>query len=118
MEEVLIRFSHLGEDIFDSLQKQSLVTCNKVCRTWNVFIKDRKFFWIRIIEVIEAVAKKSLSRCGKKWKKFFPKNWRILLQKVTIEELREFAKMLIQNYRGERLRCNAYYISTIQMELF
>ena len=115
MEEVLIRFFHLGEDIFDSLGKKSLITCNKVCRTWNVFIKERKFFWIKIIEV---VAKKSLSRCGKKWNKFFPKNWRILLQKVTIEELREFANMLIQNYRGERSRCNAYYISTIQMELF
>ena len=49
MEEVLLRFEHLGEDIFDSLDNKSLTTCKKVSKMWNNFINDQKYFWIRFI---------------------------------------------------------------------
>ena len=50
MEEVLLRFVRLGEDIFDSLDNKNLVKCRKITRTWNSFIEDQKFAWVRIIE--------------------------------------------------------------------
>ena len=49
MEEVLLRFSHLGENIFDLLDNKSLFKCRKICRTWSSFIADQKFPWIRVI---------------------------------------------------------------------
>ena len=49
MAEILLRFSHLGEEIFDSLDNKNLVICRKVCRTWKSFIVDHKFFWVRVI---------------------------------------------------------------------
>ena len=47
MEELLLRFSHLGASIFELLDNKSLVTCKKVSKNWNHFIKDQKFPWIR-----------------------------------------------------------------------
>ena len=40
MEEVLIRFSHIGEQIFSSLDEKSLQRCKKPSRTWKNYIED------------------------------------------------------------------------------
>ena len=40
MEEVLLRFSHLGEGIFHLLDEKNLQKCRKVGRTWKRFIED------------------------------------------------------------------------------
>ena len=50
MEEVLLRFAHLGEDIFYSLDDKSLANCRKICKTWKSFIENQKVLWIRIIK--------------------------------------------------------------------
>ena len=47
MEEILLRFLHLGDSIFESLDNKSLVNCKKVSRLWNNFNKDKE--WIRIL---------------------------------------------------------------------
>ena len=58
MEEVLSRFSHLGEEIFDSLDEDSLENCKKVYWTWKNFIEDpnQKFLWIQRIKAYEEKA--------------------------------------------------------------
>ena len=52
MEEILQRFSHLGETIFDLLDEKYLNFCKKVSRSWKNFIDDpnKKFHWIQIIK--------------------------------------------------------------------
>ena len=50
MEEVLARFSHLGQGIFESLNNETLVKCRKISRNWRIFIDGEKFSSLRIIK--------------------------------------------------------------------
>ena len=47
MDEVLLRFPHLGEQIFQSLDFENLSNCTRVSKCWDNFIfeneKLRKF---------------------------------------------------------------------------
>ena len=50
MDNVLLRFPHLGEQIFKKLEDSSLANCHQLSRTGRLFIEDQKFLWIRIIK--------------------------------------------------------------------
>ena len=49
IKNVLLRFPHLGQQIFQILDNQDLNKCLKVSRYCKTFIEDQKFFWIRKI---------------------------------------------------------------------
>ena len=49
MEEVYLRFDHLGEQIFNSLDNNSLVKSKEVSRPWKTFVENQKFLYTRII---------------------------------------------------------------------
>ena len=49
MEEVLARFPHLGDKIFQSLDPHSLIKCKEVSRTWEDFMKVAKSSYLRVI---------------------------------------------------------------------
>ena len=51
MEDILLRFPHLSEKIFDLLDNKSLGKSRKVDRHWNVYIATQKFYSIRIIKI-------------------------------------------------------------------
>ena len=55
MEEVLIRFSQIGEKIFNFLDEKSLQNCKRVTKTWKNFIEDpsQKLLCIRFIKNYE-----------------------------------------------------------------
>ena len=50
MEEIFTRFPHLGEQIFDQLNRKDLTKCRKVEESWRIFINRQKFPWIRVIK--------------------------------------------------------------------
>ena len=50
MEEVLARFPHLGENIFQKLNTESLINCKEVNRTFKNFMKVEKSSYLRAIE--------------------------------------------------------------------
>ena len=50
MEEVLARFPHLGENIFQKLNSESLINCKEVNRTFKNFMKVEKSSYLRAIE--------------------------------------------------------------------
>ena len=50
MEEVLARFPHLGDKIFEHLDSYSLITCKEVSRIWENFMKVEKSCYLRIIQ--------------------------------------------------------------------
>ena len=50
MEEVLIRFPHLGENIFHKLNSKSLIKCKQVNRTFNNFLKVEQSSYFRVIQ--------------------------------------------------------------------
>ena len=95
MEEVLLRFPYIGEEIFDRLDEKSLGLCKKVCKSWKKFIEhpNQKFMWIQIIKRYEEKAflksfctifplKRFISSQKPKWSKF------------RLQDLREFVKSL------------------------
>ena len=49
MEEVLLRFPHIGEQVFEELGDQNLIQCLSVSRNWKNILEDCKFLWIRMI---------------------------------------------------------------------
>ena len=53
MEELILRFGHLSEQIFDSLDNEYLSNCRKVCRNWCQFLNESKCFNTRIIPAIQ-----------------------------------------------------------------
>ena len=50
MEEVLLRFPHLGQNIFESLTNQDLAQSREISQTWKLFLDVEKFFEIRRIQ--------------------------------------------------------------------
>ena len=83
MEKVFLRFGHLGEEIFNSLDDKTLTDCSKVGKNWNSFIKNKKFFWIRIIKKYDKISNGFHIDCQQKWNKLF--------QKIGIEDIKLFA---------------------------
>ena len=74
MDEALLRFPHLGQQIFESLDPDSLERSLVVSKSWKKFISNQKFPWIRLI-------------CNKKTQKDLLK----LLKKMTVMKLRKMA---------------------------
>ena len=83
MEEVLLRFAQLGEDIFDSLDNKNLVKCRKITRTWNSFIEDQKFAWVRIIEKCDRKTNKKYEILKKEFLQYRKSNNVLLPQGKT-----------------------------------
>ena len=50
MEEVVQRFPHLAQNIFEKLDNQTVSNCRQISRNCNALINDQKFYWIRITE--------------------------------------------------------------------
>ena len=51
MEEVLLRFDHLGRNIFEKLDNLTLVKCKEVTRQWNLFIDSKKIGLLKVIKI-------------------------------------------------------------------
>ena len=80
MEEVFLRFVHLGEQIFEQLDNKDLKKCNKVNKSWNEFTSAIKLPWIRMIkEYVES---------SETWDKFY-KNSNVETLKVIAETMPE-----------------------------
>ena len=48
MEEVLLRFPHLGEKTFKILSNKNLIKCEIVSKAWYQFIINQKFYKQRV----------------------------------------------------------------------
>ena len=69
MEEVNLRFQHISEQIFNCLDNESLINCQEVCRSWNIYLNGQKFCQARII--LETV--KKTHKVGNSWLEVFKK---------------------------------------------
>ena len=50
MDEVLTRFPHLGDEIFQNLNSHTLIRCKEASRTCENFMKAEKSGYLRIIQ--------------------------------------------------------------------
>ena len=68
MEEAFLRFPHLSERIFDSVDNKSLSNCKGVSKSWYDYLDAQKFLETRIIK---SILIKSMT-----FKRFtFPRMW-------------------------------------------
>ena len=51
MEEMILRFSHLAEKIFQNLNNEGLAKCRESGSLWQTFIDDRNYAWVRIVNI-------------------------------------------------------------------
>ena len=92
MEEVFLRFQHIGEQIFDHLDNVNLTKCMEVNYTWKEFINNQKSSWIRIIEKYVTSLKTELWLNSLEWQTF--------LKTSNVEILKEMART-INNYQHD-----------------
>ena len=50
MEDLILRFPHIAEQIFEYLDNKSLTNAREVTSSWKKFIDDKKLAWFRICE--------------------------------------------------------------------
>ena len=72
MEEVFLRFRHLGEQIFELLDTESLNRSTEVDKSWSEFVSTWKLPWIRMIQ--------NCVKTTRPWREFF--------RKANIEKLK------------------------------
>ena len=83
MEEVILRFPHLAEEIFDSLNVSSIIKCKNVNRSWFTFIHNRNFQWIQIINNYLKVSNKDYEESSNLLNKAF--------KRISVDIVRHFA---------------------------
>jgi hypothetical protein len=62
MEEVLLRFGHIGLKIFHQLNNQSLAKCNEVSQFWQDFIYREKISFFQSIKVYSKLPDASIRK--------------------------------------------------------
>ena len=88
MEDFCERFPCVSEKIFNSLEDQSLATCNESSRNLNSLLNDERILWIRII-------KKYISSIQD-----FPMTWGRFLYKTPLEIVRKLAKTVVKFFKS------------------
>ena len=89
MDNVLLRFPHLGESIFEQLDNESLAKSREVCDFWRIFINDQKLPWIRMIKSYIKVLDP----------------WQELIKISRVETLQEMACTVHQYYIENDIKC-------------
>jgi len=51
MRDLLLRFPHLAEKIFQQLDNKDLAKCREVESLWQKFIDERNYPWLRIVNI-------------------------------------------------------------------
>jgi len=91
MEEILSRFPDIAEDIFESLDDESLVHCKEASRSISSFMEEDTKFWKRIIRKLHKKILYSHSN--------FKKSWEILMDmKQTRPEMIKELGRAVQHY--------------------
>ena len=62
MDFFIQRIPFVADRIFDQLNNKSLSNCKKVSKSWQKYIEEKNFFWIRIINVPKAQAGYQIGR--------------------------------------------------------
>ena len=67
MEEVILRFSHLGNEIFILLDNESISKCQEISKVCKNYLDDQRFLKIRKMRAIVG----QFHKIGGAWKRFF-----------------------------------------------
>ena len=62
MDEVLLRFPHIGHQIFEHLDSKTLTRCVQVSKLWKKFINEEKIVELRMIQMRTKCSKATLKK--------------------------------------------------------
>ena len=62
MEEIISRFPHLAEKIFEELDNYNFIQCKVIGPSWKNFIEESKFSYIRLIKTVTNCSKKEVAK--------------------------------------------------------
>ena len=51
MEDLMLKFPHLSEQIFQKLNNESLFKSREVARSWKYFIDERNYSWLCVVNI-------------------------------------------------------------------
>ena len=80
MHDLMLKFPHLPEQIFQKLNNESLLKCREVAKSWQNIIDGRNYPWLRIVN-IPTILKK-----GSKYLHLAAKNGQIEAYKEALNE--------------------------------
>ena len=66
IEETFLRFPHIGEQIFEQLDDQSLFKCQRVSKPWRDFITENKTLSIELLRKCTLISKARLKKSLRK----------------------------------------------------
>ena len=66
MEEIISRFPHLAENIFEELDNYYFIQCKVISPSWKNFMEGSKFSYIRLIETSTNCSTKAMKKILKK----------------------------------------------------
>ena len=84
MDLVISRFPHIGKNILNNLDNESLVNCKEVGRALSNFLEEEKIAWIREIG----------NYTNQFQNKKFRESWRLVIQKTNSERIKQLATLL------------------------
>ena len=104
MEDFIVRFPYLFEDICKKLDNISLVNSRGVSRTWQIFINNQRQLWIKIIQT-------SIGTINEDWKKVIQKTPKEMLMKLACEvkKICEIKSMEKYSIKSNPLHTTAYW---------
>ena len=50
IENILLRFPVIGQEIFKQLNNQDLTKCKEVCHSWGYFLNNETLVWLRMLQ--------------------------------------------------------------------
>ena len=89
MEEVFLRFPHIGKQVFKQLNNENLTKCREISKSWEEFIDNQKLPWIRLM-------KKYLS-VGLEKDQVFLEDWQSFVKSYNVATLQEIS-ITIQHF--------------------
>ena len=107
LDEMMLRFPHIVQDIFEELDNKSLKKCRIVSRTCCGFIDNQKFYWIRKIQNCVDMKK-------------FQQQWHQVLKCTPTEDVKEmfeglniFWNMILKG-KQKNCKCSSLHIIAVQ----
>ena len=59
MQELMLRFPHLPEQIFKKLDSESLFKCREVAQSWQNILDGRNYPWLRVVNIPTILKKRN-----------------------------------------------------------
>ena len=94
MEDLLLKFPHIGTKIFEELDNENVTLCRTVTSPWKSFIDGQKFLWIRKIQRYIPKSKDDLKK---------------LLKFINIEDVKQIEN-IAQTAERNVFSCEEYSI--------